>query len=245
MAIMKASRVPIGRPLSYKRLDQRQDAGGVGVQRDTDGHGDQDTERVARAGVPGEEVLGCPAVDDRAEPDADQQVGPDLAEDGDDLFGAHLDALVEGQPGGGVDDLPSELGLEHERLDVAFEPEPAEHPAGDDRDHQTGADVEGGDLDPEQAQQQTDRDLVDQRAGDQEAHRHPERDAGRDEADERRHRAAGAERGDHAEARGHDVADTLTSTAQQRPGALDAHVGAQDRDHEDDAGEQQRDLDVS
>ena len=122
-------------------------------------------------------------------------------------------------------------------------PEPAQDPPGDDRDDQAGADVDGGDLPAEQAEQHADGDLVDHRAGDQEAQRDPDRHAGGDEPDERRDGAAGAERGDHPEPGGHHVADAFAFAAEQGAGAFDAHVGPQHRDDEDDRDQQQRDLD--
>ena len=146
------------------------------------------------------------------------------------------------RPGGGVDGLAAELGLEDEGLDPPLGVDAAEDPAGDDRDDQSGADVDGGDLPAEQAEQHADGDLVDHRAGDEEAHRDAERDAGGDEADERRHGAARAERGDDAEPGGHDVADALALAAEQGAGPLDAHVGAQHGDDEDDPDQQQGDL---
>src|SRR5450756_1687763 len=84
-----------------------------------------------RQGVGGEEVLRCPAVDGRAEPDADQQVGPDLAQDRADLLDADLDAVVPAQAEGRVDQLTAQAGLEDERLDPALDLEPAEHEARD------------------------------------------------------------------------------------------------------------------
>src|SRR6478609_992591 len=232
-----------GQALVVESLDQGHDAGGVRVERNADRDGDEDAEGVAGAGVGGEELGGDPAVDDGAEPDPDEQIGPDLLEDGGDLFDAHLDALVEAQARGGVDRLAAELGLEDERFDPFLDAEPTEDPAGDDRDDQAGADVDGGDLPAEEAEQQADGDLVDHRAGDQEAQGDPDRDPGGDEPDEGGDGAAGAKRGDDAEPGGQHVADALTFAAEQGPGAFDAHVGAQHRHHEDDQHEQQGDLD--
>jgi hypothetical protein len=45
------------------------------------------------------------------------------------------------------------------------------------------------------------------------------------------------------QARRHHVADSLTLPAEQRPGALNAHEGAQHGDQEDDPDQQQGDLD--
>ena len=78
--------------------------------------------------------------------------------------------------------------------------------------------------------------------GDEEAQRHADRHARSHEADERRHGGAGAERRDDAEAGGHDVAEPLALAAEERTRALDAHVGPQNGDQEDDEDEQQRDL---
>ena len=139
--------------------------------------------------------------------------------------------------------LPRSFGLEHERLDPAFELEPADDVAGHDGDDQARTHVQQGRADPEHPEQQSDRDLVDQGAGDQEAQRHPQRDPGGDEPDERRDRAAGAERGDHPEAGGHHVADAFALAAEQCPGAFDAHEGPQHGDDEDDPDQQQGDLD--
>jgi hypothetical protein len=73
-------------------------------------------------------------VDDGADADADEEVGPHLAEDGDDLFAAHLDAVAPRQALGRVDRLAAQLGLEHERLNPAFEAQPAHRHAGGDGD---------------------------------------------------------------------------------------------------------------
>src|SRR5664279_5667113 len=229
--------------LVVEGLDQRHDPGGVGVQRNTDADRDQDTERVAWSGVGGEEIGGHPAVNDGAQPDPDQQVRPDLLQDGRHFLDAHLDALVERQTGGGVDDLPAERGFEHERFDPFLHAEPAEDPAGDDRDDQSRADVDGGDLPAQQAEQHADGDLVHHRAGDQEAQRDPDRHPGGGEPDERRDGAAGAERGDHPEAGGHHIADTFPFATEQGAGPFDAHVRPQHGDDEDDRDQQQRDLD--
>ena len=100
-----------------------------------------------------EPVGGDPAVDDRSEADAEEQVGPDLSQNGADLFDAHADAVVEGQPGGRVNDLSAQGGLEDEWLDPAFEVEPTDGPSRDDGDDEAGADVDRGDLPAEEGQQ--------------------------------------------------------------------------------------------
>ena len=173
----------------------------------------------------------------------DQQVGPDLAEDGLDFLAAQRHPVGPAQRLAGRD-LPSvQGGLEDERLHPAFDVQPAEHPPGDDGDEQPGRHVQGDDLEAEQAVEQHDGDLVDQRAGDQERQGHPDRHAGGDEADEGGHGRARAERGDDAEAgRGH-IAHALAAAAEQRPGAFQGDEAAQHGDHEDDPGQQQRDLD--
>ena len=226
-----------------QRLDEGQHAGGVGVQRHPHPDGHHRGERVVRAGVAGEEVFGGPAVDERAEADPDQQVGPDLAEDGLDLLAAQRHPVGPGQRLAGRDLPAVQGGLEDERLHPAFDVQPAEDAPGDDGDEQPGRHVQGGDLEAEQAVEQDDGDLVDQRAGDQERQGHPDRHAGGDEADEGRHGRARAERGDDAEAGGGHVAHALAAAAEQGAGAFQGDVAAQDGDHEDDPGQQQRDLD--
>ena len=72
-------------------------------------------------------LFGDPPVDRSAESDADEQVGPDLAEDGADFFAAHCDAVVPSQPFCGVDDLAVEPGFEHERFHPTLEAHLAEH----------------------------------------------------------------------------------------------------------------------
>ena len=182
-------------------------------------------------------------MDDRAERDPDEQVGPDAAEDRrtssrpssirSDQVG--LSSAVPAGPACGG-------GLEDERLDAALEAHPAEHRAGDDRDQQAGADVERGDREAEQAVEQDDRDLVHHRARDQERQGHAERDTGGDEADEGGDGAAGAERRHDAEPGGGDVAEPFALAAEQRAGAFDREEAAQDADGEDDPDQQQQDL---
>jgi hypothetical protein len=87
-----------GQALGVEGLDQGQDAGGVRVERDPQDDGDGDGERIAGAGGGGEEVLGHPAVDDGADTDPDEQVGPDLADDGDDLLASHGEPVVQDRP---------------------------------------------------------------------------------------------------------------------------------------------------
>jgi hypothetical protein len=96
-------------------------------------------------------------------------------------------------PALGVDDLPAQAGLEHERLDPPLKLQPAQDEAGDDGDDQARADVHQGGADAEEPEQQGDGDLVDQGARNQEAQGDPERDPGRDETDERRNGTAGAD----------------------------------------------------
>jgi hypothetical protein len=96
----------------------------------------------------GEPGLGRPAVDDGADADADEQVGPDLAQDRGDLLAAHLQPVVPRQTLRRVDRLAAQLGLEHERLDPPLETQPAEDGAGDDGDEEPEADVDGGDPQP-------------------------------------------------------------------------------------------------
>jgi hypothetical protein len=76
--------------LVVQGLDQRHDAGGVGVERDADRDGDQHAERRCRYRLAGERVFGRSAVDEGAQADSDQQVGPDLAQDGADLLETEL-----------------------------------------------------------------------------------------------------------------------------------------------------------
>lgn len=158
--------------LFVQGTDHRHDAGGVGVQRDADGDSDKDAEGAAGSGVGGEEVGGDPAVDDGTQADADEEVRPDLAEDGGDFLDAHLDALVHGE-----DPLRRESVSGHrawsedEGLDPALGIDAADDPAGHDRDEQSCADVDGGDLPAEEAEQHADGDLVRHRTGDEEAHR--------------------------------------------------------------------------
>ena len=224
-----------------QRLDEREDAGGVRVERHPEADGHEHAPEAGRCMV-GDPMFGDPPVDRRAEPDADEQVRPDLEQDRAHLLDPHVDAVVPGELRRRIDRFAVEARLEHERLDPLLEAEPAEHVPGDDRDGRATHDVQHGDLPPEQPEQHHDGDLVDEWAGDQEAHRHAEGNPRGDESDERGHRRARAERCDDAQAGCHDVADALAASAQQSPCAFDRHEAPRDGDDEDHAGEQQRDL---
>ena len=195
--------------LLEQSLHDRDDAGRVGVHGDAEQHGERHAPPGVGAHDRRHEVLGHVAVDDGADGDAGEHVGPHLADD-----------VLDGLPGVGDAAGPVELlavlgiahaDLAHPVLDVAVHAQASDHPAGDDGDEQAGDEVEGGDLPAEQPVEQHQGDLVDHRRGDQEREGDAERDAGLDEADEQRHRRAAAERRDDAEAGGHHVAGGLTS----------------------------------
>ena len=78
--------------LVVQDLDERQDPGGVGIQRHPDQHGDWHAEHAG--GVLGEPVLRRPPVDQGTDTDADEQVGPHLAQNRADFHATHLDAVV-------------------------------------------------------------------------------------------------------------------------------------------------------
>ena len=84
-------------------------------------------------------------------------------------------------------------------LQPAFEMQPADHPARNDRDAESESQIGQRHLPADQSEQKPERDLVDHRRGNQERESHAQRHAGRDEADEQRHRRAGTERREDAE----------------------------------------------
>ena len=150
------------------------------------------------------------------------------------------DAVGPGQALGGVQ-LP-DGDLVDERLNVPLQPQPSDHPAGDDRYRQPESDVERRRLPAEEAEEEHDGDLVHHRRRDEEGERHAQRHARLDEADEQRHRRAGAERRHDAESRRRDVADTFPAAAQKPARALRREERPDDAHQEDDAREEEQDL---
>ena len=67
MAIMNASAEPTGRPFAEERLDDRDRARGVAVERDAEDHERRDGERVVAAADRDDEVGRDEAVDERAD----------------------------------------------------------------------------------------------------------------------------------------------------------------------------------
>jgi hypothetical protein len=100
------------------------------------------------------------------------------------------------------------------RGDPALEAEAPEDEARRDRDEEPARDVQGGDLPPEDTEQQNERDLVHDRRRDEEREGDAKRDAALDEPDEERHGRARAERGHDPEERGEDVPHRLAASGE-------------------------------
>ena len=110
--------------LAEERLDDRDRARGVGVERHAEGDERRHRERVARAADLDDELGGHEAVDDGADADADDHVGPDPPDDVE--RGAPGVAQAVAQGGLAVDRDAPGADLPDVVLDVALELEPAD-----------------------------------------------------------------------------------------------------------------------
>ena len=188
-----------------------------------------------------EEVLRHPAVDPGADGDSRDDEGPDLADDLPDGSLPRLDPLGPA----GDRDLAARRRIRdrpNPGLDPTFEVEPPDHPAGNERDGETGPGVESRHLPAEETEEEREGHLVDHRRRDEEREGDSERNPGADEADEHRHRRAGTERGDDAEERGEDVSDRLPLPGQQAAGPLRREERADHPDGEDHQQEEKENL---
>src|SRR5450759_4639602 len=195
----EGERGPQRHALAQERLDDRDRACGVRVERDRDGHHDRDRERVLAPADLGNELGRNEAVDERPDADPDDHVEQDPP-----------NQVLRGRPGVAHALLHREADVERRGAapgpdredpgpDPLFEGQAPEDEPAHDGDREPGPHVEERDPGPEQAPEQDEGDLVDHRAADEEREGHAERDPGLHEANEERHRGARAERRDDPE----------------------------------------------
>ena len=99
-----------------------------------------------------------------------------------------------------------------------------------------------GHLPTEQAEEHHDGHFIDGRSGDQEGKGHTQRNTDFDKTDKERHRRARTERRDNPEHGRQHIAHALALAAQPGARLLRAEEGAQQRDQENHAAQQQDDF---